>query len=396
MRILHLSSLYPPASVGGAERVAASLAEEQVAAGHEVFAASLTREPEPEGIRNGVVTVPLASRNPLWIQESAKYPQSVRLLNKAATVYNIRTVRAFGAVLDRVRPDVVHTHSMVELPPGVWAAAASRGIAVVHTLHDYDLLCIRAAMFKDGRKCVPRHNVCRVLSAPKQARIGAIDVVAAVSRPVLDIHVAHGLFADYGDRSTVVWNPATLAVTATSPKTGWAPFRFGFLGRVVGEKGVAVMIEACRHLPEQGWILDIAGAPGPDQAHFEAAAAGLPIRFVGHVDAAAFLAGIDALVVPPIWDEPFGLTVVEAYAAHRRVVGVESGAIGEMVAAVDPGWTVPPNDPIALGARMAQAMTAQDRPSPERIAALIERLRPANVAAQYVRLYEQAIKHRRG
>ena len=47
MRILHLSSLYPPHIVGGAERSVEHLAEELVAMGHDVGAACIAREPSP-------------------------------------------------------------------------------------------------------------------------------------------------------------------------------------------------------------------------------------------------------------------------------------------------------------------------------------------------------------
>lgn len=44
MRVLHVSSVYPPHVVGGAEKVVAMLAEAQVQRGHQVGAAYLSRE----------------------------------------------------------------------------------------------------------------------------------------------------------------------------------------------------------------------------------------------------------------------------------------------------------------------------------------------------------------
>ena len=46
MRILHLSSLYPPHIVGGCERSVEHLAEELVAMGHTVGAACIERQAE--------------------------------------------------------------------------------------------------------------------------------------------------------------------------------------------------------------------------------------------------------------------------------------------------------------------------------------------------------------
>ena len=390
MRILHLSSLYPPIVVGGAEKVAAMLAETQAAAGHEVFATSLTREAQPPGSLNGVETRPLKSRNPLWIQESSRYPAPIRLANKTATVFNLVTARQFGALLDEIRPDVLHSHSMVELPPAVWREAARRKVAIVHTLHDYDLLCIRGALFKDGVKCAPRHFACRLLSAPKRAAHDRIDVAVAVSRTVLDRHLEHGLFAQLPpERRHVLWNPVTLDTAVPTPAAERAgPFRFGFLGRLVSEKGLGILIEACRRL-QGDWSLTVAGV-GPEAERFQEEAAGLPISFAGFVDPPAFLAGIDALVAVPVWDEPFGLTVLEAYGAGKRVIGSSSGAIGEFVNRVDPGWTVPPGDPDALMRAMAAAITASTDVAPQQVHDLMEELQPARVANRYLEYYEQA------
>lgn len=389
--ILHLSSLFPPASVGGAERVAAVLAETQARQGHSVHACSLVQKPAAPTQRNGVQVRPLAARNPLWIETSARYPSPIRLANKAATVLNGRVGSEFGALLDDIKPDVLHTHSMVELPPAVWDQAARRGVPIVHTLHDYDLLCIRGALFKDGRKCVPRHAACKLLSAPKRALHDRIDLVAAVSRTVLDTHLEHGLFAHLPpERRQVVWNPAKLSQTDRVPRQTGAPLRLGYLGRLAGEKGLGPLLDACQALPQTGWTLRIAGE-GPERARFEAQAEGLPVTFLGHVDAASFLAEIDVLVCAPLWDEPFGLTTLEAYAAGCRVIGSERGVIGEVVEQVDPGWTVPPGDVAELAAALSRALThgsaLPDTRKPA-VSALLSTLDPDLVSARYVQLYQ--------
>lgn len=298
-------------------------------------------------------------------------------------------------VIADIASDVLHTHSMVELPPAVWDQAARRGIPVVHTLHDYDLLCIRGALFKSGRRCETRHVACRVLSAPKRRLHDRIDAVAAVSRTVLDTHLQHGLFAHLpAERRQVIWNPARLERSDAPrgmPQAGQG-LRFGFLGRLVGEKGLGTLLEACRHLPASGWSLDIAGE-GNARAAFEEQARGLPIRFHGYVDAASFLGSVDVLICTPIWDEPFGLTTVEAYAAGCRVIGSASGVIGEVVERVDPGWTVPSGDVPALAAAMQRAIAA-DAALPEScnpaVQALLAELEPVRVANRYLDLYHAA------
>jgi glycosyltransferase involved in cell wall biosynthesis len=368
------------------------LAQTQAAQGHDVYACSLVRERTAPSRRNGVSVWPLAARNPLWIADSARFPSPLRLANKTATVLNWRVASEFGMLLDDIRPDVLHTHSMVELPPTVWDQAARRGVPIVHTLHDYDLLCIRGALFKDGRKCQPRHTACRLLSARKQTLHDRIDAVGAVSRTVLDMHLDHGLFAHLpAERRQVVWNPAGLKDTGgTRPSRAEdGPLRFGFLGRLVGEKGLGPLIDACRELPRSGWTLRIAGEGG-ERRTFEAQAKGLPIHFLGHVEAQAFLADTDVLICAPLWDEPFGLTTLEAYAAGCRVIGSDGGVIGEVVNQIDPGWSVPPGDVAALAHAMQRAMQCGSALPPSRrpaVQTLLARLDPGRVARTYLDLY---------
>ena len=55
------------------------------------------------------------------------------------------------------------------------------------------------------------------------------------------------------------------------------------------------------------------------------------VRFVGRVDASTFLSGIDVLVVPSLWHEPFGLVLCEAMDAGVPVVASAVGGIPEIV-----------------------------------------------------------------
>lgn len=397
MRVLHLSSLYAPFAFGGAERVVELLAEQQVARGLDVAVSHLVPEPSPATVRNGVQVRPLRHRNPLWIEDSAKYPGPVRNLNKIATLFNALTAQDFARVVDDFRPDVVHTHSMVELPPMVWSRARSRGVKVVHTLHDFDLLCIRAALFKDGRRCEPRHRSCAMFSRVKHRHHDDIDHVVAVSDAVLRTHLDAGFFGHLpADRRHVVWNPTRpepLAPARLARETG-GPLRFGFLGRLVPEKGIEVLIDACRRLRPEGWTLQVAGKSPTGDAAFRDRAAGLPIEFLGFADARTFLANIDVLVVPSIWIEPFGLTVLEAYTAGVKVIGADIGGIGDVVRAADPTALFEAGDADALAARMqayvdGTASLAIDR---EAVAALLARSTPDAVVGRYLDVYAQALR----
>jgi glycosyltransferase involved in cell wall biosynthesis len=391
MKILHLSSVYAPHAVGGAEKVVQVLAEGTAALGHEVAVAHLVPKPAPAAQRNGVDVRPLAHRNPLWIQDSPRFPGPVRNLNKVATLFNVLTAADFARVLREVRPDIVHSHSMVELTPAMWAAARRHGAGIVHTLHDFDLLCIRAALFHHGKACERRHLACRLFSRVKQHFHRHIDHVVGVSRSILDIHLAQGCFQALPNAQRhVVWNPVQDLHGATPParqRRPGEPLTFGFMGRLVEEKGLQVLLQACRRLPPQGWRLRVAGRL-PEGGPWLAAAQGLPVDFVGYVEPSAFLSEVDVLVVPSLWQEPFGLTVVEAYAQGVSVLGSRAGGIAELVGAVEPHALFEPGDAEALAHHMATRLTHGVPPLPaEPLQRLLARVAPATVVGHYLNIY---------
>jgi glycogen(starch) synthase len=395
MRILHVSSVYPPHVVGGAEKVVEMLAEAQVARGHQVAAAYLTRDEQPAGVRHGVTVLPQESRNLLWMEDVFRQPRVKRTANKLGQMINFNAAQDFRRAIAAFRPDIVHTHSMVELPPMIWAEVAASGARSVHTLHDYDLLCSRASMFRNGRSCQSQHASCRVTSLWKGHFAKEIDAVAAVSAPVLTEHRRFGMFDGLPPaRARVIWNAVAERPTDLAKRPARSgDFVFGFLGRLVPEKGIATLIDACHLLPVEGWRLAVAGRAQEGDAIYRAQAGKLPIDFLGFTDPSAFLDTIDLLVVPSIWREPFGLTVVEAFAQGVPVIGSRLGAIAELVGSVGEEWLVAPDDKQALATRMMDVLQKGRGalPSPDAYAPVLDAVKLDRMVDAYDSLYTDTL-----
>ena len=122
-----------------------------------------------------------------------------------------------------------------------------------------------------------------------------------------------------------------------------------FLGRLVPQKGLDVLLRALEDVP--GLHLDVAGE-GPDRGRLEELAEplGERVRFLGwRSDVVDLLADHHLLVVPSRW-EGFGLTVVEALACGRPVVATQVDILPELVG--EAGLLVPPEDPVALASAL--------------------------------------------
>lgn len=391
-RILHLSSLYPPHIVGGAERSVSMLAEAQVAAGWDVAAACLTPEAPVQEMRNGVEVHRMAHGNDFWLEDWLSHTPRQREWAKFKQQANFGIERRFGEVIDEFRPDIVNTHSLVDVSTRVWHAAKKRGVPIVHTLRDFDLLCAASSMYRETGPCRHRHLKCRILTFTKQFDQRLVTAVTAVGEEVLARHLRYGFFGSVpAARQRVIWNTAQVqGIGAGYAKPALSgPITFGYLGRISPEKGVDTLLQAARLLPPAGWRLLIAGAAlGPIEPYQELAR-GMPIEFIGFSEPKALFERIDVLVAPSLWAEPLGRTVLEAYQASVPVIGARSGGIAEIIA--DDEWLVPPGDVPALAARLSRVLAEGRPPPPAGRGRVVARTTPEAVATAFAHLYADVL-----
>ncbi len=168
------------------------------------------------------------------------------------------------------------------------------------------------------------------------------------------------------------------------------------VARLSHEKGVDVLVEAARSLAKALPDARIAVVgDGPERAALETkiAEAGLrqQVRLVGavpHADVATWMTAADVVVMPSR-REGHPNAAMEALACGRPLVSSRVGALGELVTA-QRGATVPPQDPEALAAALAAAMTrAWDH---EAIAASVREESWARAAASYFRVLQRAVQ----
>jgi glycosyltransferase involved in cell wall biosynthesis len=397
MRILHLSMLYPPHILGGAERSVAMLAEAQAALGHQVAAACTTPGAFVREQRNGVSVFRMPHETSFWAEEWPQHGKLQRGWRKFAQQFNYRLGAHFGRVIDEFAPDVVHTHSMVDVSTTVWQAAADRNRPIVHTLRDYDLLCADGSMWHDGGPCGVK---CKVMTFAKVGRHRMTDGVAAVGRETLDIHLRAGFFGHLpADRQRVIWNAAVVEGAGEDyarPRRDGQPFTFGYLGRINEEKGVGTLIDAARELPPGDWRIVIAGKANNAIEPFVARAAGLPIAFPGFIDPRAFFESIDVMVAPSIWAEPLPRTILESYAMGVPAIGARSGGIPDLIGHGNADWLFTPGDAADLATRMRHALDLGRPRLPGRAAFdhVLRETRPEIVAARYLDFYRDVLAAR--
>ncbi len=144
---------------------------------------------------------------------------------------------------------------------------------------------------------------------------------------------------------------------------GLRGFVFGYLGRLVEEKGVADLLEAFgRFHPEEDVSLLIIG-DGPLRGDVEARLATQAMRgrgrwlpVVPHREVPLHLSAMDAIVLPshttPSWKEQFGRVLIEAAACGVPAIGSDSGEIPRLIERLGAGIVVPEGEPARLHAAM--------------------------------------------
>jgi len=114
----------------------------------------------------------------------------------------------------------------------------------------------------------------------------------------------------------------------------------GFVGRLVPEKGVLLLLNALAKLKEFHWKLLIVGS-GPLEREIQADWQDrfgdrlVLMKAVRHDEVNSILLSLDIFVLPsygvPSWKEQFGLTLAQAMMAGVACIGSSSGAIPEVL-----------------------------------------------------------------
>lgn len=281
----------------------------------------------------------------------------------------------FAEVLDRVRPAVVHVGHLNHLSTSLLTEAATRGLPIVYTLHDYWLMCPRgqfmqmfpedpndlwaACSGQEDEKCARRCYARYFSGAPEEESSDVaqwtdwvrrrmahvremtehVDLFLAPARYLLERYQQDfGLpasklrYLDYG------FDRARLSGRA---RASGEPFTFGYIGTHIPAKGIHHLIAAFGALRGET-RLRIYGRPrGQDTEALRALAGSLPSGAAERVEwlpeyrnqqiVQDVFNRVDAIVVPSVWVENSPLVIHEAQGAGVPVITADAGGMAEYV-----------------------------------------------------------------
>ncbi len=386
MRVLYVSYMHPAVAAGGAQQVAYELFRASLARGHEAFMISaLEAGHEAEHGKPGAPVVPLHGEARQYLY----FPQSYDFVH--LSVEDPRSVKIFGELVARLRPDVVHFHHYHRV--GVESIRAARVAApdavICLTLHEMMAICLadgqmlkrptrelcHAAAPTACSRCFPEHRpeFFTLRAARLKAMLGECDGFIFPSEFLAERYVDWGL---PGERCAVIPNgQADLSAGADRQHHSPRLNRFGFFGQFLDNKGVDVMLDALiilareKRVPSAGLVVEINGgnkhyaSPGyHEKVAGQIAEIGrlnvgpIAVRDRGgyaREEMANRMRAVDWVVVPSTWWEVFGLVVSEAWMFGRPVIASAIGGLAERVRDGVDGLLVPARDPAALADRLA-------------------------------------------
>ena len=185
----------------------------------------------------------------------------------------------------------------------------------------------------------------------------------AVANRITGVAISQYVASFFDPQPIVIPNPFDAAVFRKT-ETGQRALDLIFVGRLVTEKGVDLLLHALRNLVERGSHpgLTIVGS-GPEESNLRGLTSQLSldsrVKFAGPKRGIALAKEFNRhkiLIVPSLYDEPFGVVALEGIACGCVVIGSSGGGLPEAIGPC--GITFPNGDAEALADKIMAMLNA--------------------------------------
>jgi len=329
MKLLIYSHYFAP-SVGGIENIVLSLARG--------LAEIRTASGDPE------FEITLATQTPAGKFDDGSLP--FRVVRQASLIRLWDLVRA---------ADVVHVAGSA-LPPLALGYLARKPVVIEH--HGYHAICPNGLLLKrPGDSICPGHferrefKQCRRCLREETSTVKSWAMLLRefprsffARRAAANLAISNHAMQRCGlPHSALVYHGIEDPPASGAPSEGLSistgKICFAYVGRLVSEKGIPVLLEASRLLRDEGrtFVVRLIG-DGPERSKLEAMIAREHlepcIEVTGFLSGAALARGlldVRVVVMPSVWEETAGLAAMEQMMRGRLVIASDIGGLGEIV-----------------------------------------------------------------
>ena len=345
MRILIISNLYPPHVLGGYEILCGQVVTHLTARGHEVHV--LTSD-----FRDGTSSKDVTRSLRVYqdFEKSASFMRGARIRtarhNRKETMKLLRE-REF---------DVAFVWSLLRLTPASAHVVQKAGLPTVYTFNDENITSFSSHPFSFSPKQAA-HSLLDRLFPFTTLRNLDFTYTTCISRILKNNLLAKHIPLE---SSKVIYQgiPVEKFPLKENPGVMKSPARILYVGQLHSYKGVHTIIEALMIMMSKEnavpCSLTIVGKGTEEYTRTlkeMASRAPFDIEFrglVAHDELPSIYRQMDIFIFPSIWEEPFGLTHLEAMASGLPVISTVNGGQGEFLSEGENALTFPPDDPLSL------------------------------------------------
>jgi glycogen(starch) synthase len=335
MKILVVGNLYPPVVFGGYEILCRQVVEKLQARGHQV---------EVVCSRHGADRAPWEAGVERTLHLTTDFPAPGQRVDQVdfhpASLARISRInrRLLAPVMDRFRPELVFAWCLNRLGLAALSLAQQRSIACCYTLNDEHPRQFRPS---PGQGLKARFKRWLERSLWKGSTLASLRPfpVTAISYALRDRLLAQGVPIAH---ARIIHQGIPLHNFPFQPlaREPGQRLRVLYVGQLSRNKGCHTLLQAFQDpaLASQA-ELKLVGDGVPDyEEHLKALAAHTPhperIQFSGrlpHAEVAEQYRNHHVLVFPSEWEEPFGLTHLEAMASGCAVCSTTTGGSKELI-----------------------------------------------------------------
>lgn len=282
-----------------------------------------------------------------------------------SSLYNFNSARKLVKIIREFKPDVVHVHNIFFIAsPSVLVTARKYKIPVVFTLHNYRLICANALMLRKNKLCelcidkkFPFAGIRYKCYRNSSRATALVTAITGIHKYFKTWKKSIAVFITINETLREKFIRSSLEIQAEKfitkqnfiPDPGEGTFPredfFLFIGRIVTEKGVTVLLKAFAGLP--GKKLIIIGDGPEKEVLSQQYIVCENILFKGHLSklqVEEYLKKCKAFICPSLWHEGPPLTVIEALATGTPVIASRLLPLTEVIKDHHNGFLFSAND----------------------------------------------------
>lgn len=340
MKILNINKFYY--RKGGSEAYYFALADLLRENNHEVIPFSMKDNKNYETKYSKYFIENISYEN-MGIKEKA--------INGAKLIYSFEAKKKVKNIVNDNNPDIAHLHIFQhQLSPSILKEIKKNGTYVVNTVHDLKVICPNYKMLNDGEicekcksdkfincfksKCIKGSTVNSMLNTIEAYTHRILKSYDYVDKFICPSEFYMNKFIEFGiPKEKVVHIPNFVDVSKFNPNYEHEDY-FVYFGRLSEEKGINTLIKSMKYVNKSKLIIVGTGPIEKELKEFVVKENIKNVEFVGFKtgnELENIIKQSRFIVIPSEWYENAPMSIIEAMAYGKAVLGSNIGGIPEFI-----------------------------------------------------------------